>query len=211
MIGSDIKILAENILDNSVTFDDDFFYQLLNIAKTKLEEQRLWQYLKKLRTPTAASSAAVTLPDDFAEEYKVMVGSDFEYTPVPFEEQQNFRNSSGRFYIDWAALTLNLLGANIPSGLLYVFYKRFTPTITADTEPEFPERFHPLLAYYVAAYYQSGVDSDDVFARMAPENKAAAIELKRAMEQWDSSIAMRAQDNRIGVANSNNGVPLELM
>ncbi len=210
MTGTELKTLTENILDG-LTLDEDFYYQLLNIAKTKLEEQRLWQYLKKLNSSSTASSTPVTLPSDFAEEYKIMVGSNFEYTPVPFEEQQNFINSSGRFYIDWSALTLNLLGSSIPSQTLYIFYKRFTPDITSVTEPVFPERFHPILAYYVAAYYQVGVDSDDIFARMAPENRSAALELERAMKQWDNSIAMRAQDNRIGVANSNNEIPLELM
>lgn len=210
MTGTQLKELSENILDG-LTIDDDFYYQLLNIAKTKLEEQRLWQYLKKLNSSNTASSSAVTLPTDFAEEYKIQVGSNFEYTPVPFEEQQNFRNSSGHYYIDWSALTLTLLGASIPSQTLYIFYKRFTPEITSATSPVFPERFHPLLAYYVAAYYQAGVDSDDVFARMAPENRLAAMELERAMKQWDSSIALRAQDNRIGVAHSDNGIPLEMM
>lgn len=210
MTGSELKELSENILDG-LTIDTDFYYQLLNIAKTKLEEQRLWQYLKKLNSSNTASSTAVTLPSDFAEEYKIMVGSNFEYTPVSFEEQQSFRNSSGHYYIDWSALTLNLLGATIPAQTLYIFYKRFTPDIAAATSPVFPERFHPILAYYVAAYYQAGVDSDDIFSRMAPENRLAALELERSMKQWDNSITLRAQDNRIGVANSDNGIPLELM
>lgn len=211
MTGEDLKNLTENILDG-LEIDDIFFYQLLNVAKTKLEEQRLWQYLKKLNSSYTASSTAIDLDSftDFAEEYKVMVGS-HQYTPVPFENQQNFRNSSGRYYIDWANLTLNLLGANIPSQTLYIFYKRFTPNITETTSPVFPERFHPILSYYVAAYYQGGVDSDDIFARMSPENKLAAMELERAMKQWDTAIAMRSQDNRIGVADSDNDIPLEQM
>lgn len=208
MTGSDLKILTENILDNSVTFDEDFFYQLLNIAKNKLEGQRLWQFLKKSDASNQASSSPITLPTDLSEEYKVMVGVDREYLPVPFEDKYIQRNSSGRYYIDWAALTLNLLGATIPSGTLYLFYKRFTPDIAAGTSPVFPERFHPILAYHVAAYYQAGVDSDDIFARMSPVNKQAALELQRSMENWDSSLAMRAQDNTIGVANSNSGIPL---
>lgn len=210
MTGLELKTLSESILDG-LTIDTDFYYQLLNIAKTKLEEQRLWQYLKKLNSSNIASSAVVTLPTDLAEEYKILVGTNNEYSPVPFEEQHIYARSSGRYFIDWSALTLKLLGSTIPSQTLYIFYKRFTPDIAADTEPVFPERFHPLLAYYVAAYYQSGVDSDDVFARMAPENRLAALELERAMKQWDSSIAMRAQNNQIGVANTSSEVPLDMM
>lgn len=207
MTGTELKTLSESILDG-LTIDDDFYFQLLNIAKTKLEEQRMWQYLKKLNSSNTASSSLVTLPTDMAEEYKIMVGTGSEYAPVPFEEQHIYAQASGRYYIDWANLQLKLLGSNIPSQTLYIFYKRFTPDLAAGTSPVFPERFHPLLAYYVAAYYQAGVDSDDVFARMAPENRLAALELERAMKQWDSSIAARAQNNQIGVANSNYEVSL---
>lgn len=212
MTGTELKELTESILDGQ-TIDTDFFYQLLNIVKTKLEEQRVWQYLKKSTNPGVASSSAIDLSalTDFAEDYKVMVGTNHEYTPVPFEEKYNFARTSGRYYIDWANMQMYLLGSSIPNDQLYIFYKRFTPEIAAGTSPVFPTRFHPILSYYVAAYFQGAVDSDDVFARMSPENRAAALELERAMKQWDSSIAMRAQDNRIGVANSGNEIPLEMM
>jgi hypothetical protein len=210
MTGLQLKEFSESILDG-ITLDEDPFYQLLNIAKTKLEEERMWQYLKKLDSSNTASSSAVTLPTDFAEDYKVTIGTSFECSPVPFEEQHIYASTSGVYYIDWSALTLKLLGSNIPSQTLYIFYKRFTPTLTEVTSPVFPERFHPLLSYFVAAYYQAGIDSDDVFARMAPENRLAALELQRAMRQWDSNIAMRAQNNQIGVANSQFGVSIENM
>lgn len=212
MTGSELKELSENILDG-ITIDDDFYYQLLNIAKTKLEGQRVWQYLKKSTNPGAASLSAVDLSalGDFAEDYKVMVGTNFEYLPVPFEEKYAYASSSGRYYIDWANMQLYLLGSSVPSGQLYIFYKKFTPDIAAGTSPVFPTRFHPILAYYVAGYYQAGIDSDDIFARMAPENRLAALELERAMKTWDSSIAMRAQNNQIGVANTSSEVPLSQM
>ena len=210
MTGAELKTLSESILDGE-TIPTDFYYQLLNIAKTKLEEPRLWQYLKKVDSSNTASSVAVTLPSDFAEDYKVTIGTSNEILPVPFEEQHIFATASGRYFIDWANLTLKLLGNSIKSDTLYIFYKRFTPTLTSATSPVFPTRFHPILAYYVAAYYQAGVDSDDIFARMAPENRVAAMELERSMKQWDSSIAMRAQDNTIGVANSSPSVDVGLM
>lgn len=212
MTGLELKTLTENILDGQI-IDDDFFYQLLNIAKTKLEEQRVWQYLKKSYNPGAASSSPIDIGalDDFAQDYKVMVGTNYEYIPVPFEDKYIYARSSGRYYIDWANEQLYLLGNTIPNDQLYIFYKRYTPDITSTSEPLFPTRFHPILAYYVAAYFQVGVDYDDIFARMAPENKLAALQLQRAMENWDSAISMRSQDNRIGVANSNNEIPLEQM
>lgn len=205
MTGAELKTFTENVLDGNVDWTDEHFYTLLNIAKTKLEEQRLWQYLKKLDT-RAATSSPITLPSDFAEDYKVVVGSR-EYIPVRFEDHPAYSGASGRYYIDWANLTLNLLGSNI-SGTLYTCYKRFTPDIATATSPVFPDRFHPLLAYYTAAIHQVGTDNDDLMARMGPANKLAAQELERAMKQWDSAIAIRAQDNQIGVANSVNEISI---
>lgn len=211
MTGTELKQQAEDIMDGNVTWSDEFFYQLLNIAKTKLEGKRLWQFLKKLNDSNTASSSAITLPTDFAEEYKILVGTDTEYYPVPFEEQHIHRNSANRYFLDMANLTIKLLGATIPTRTLYIYYKRFTDDITSSTSPVFPVRFHPLLAFYVASYYQGGVDSDDIFARMSPENKLAAMELENAMVQWDVSLALRSQNNQIGVAGAEVGVDLSQM
>lgn len=206
MTGDEIKTLTTSILDG-LEIDDDLFYDLLNIAKTKLEEERLWQYLKKLNSSNTAVAGnnyttGYTLPTDFALDYKVLVGLNQEYTPINFEEQHLHRSSSNRYYIDIGNNQFFLTGT-VQGGTIYFYYKRFTDDITSATSPVFPARFHPILAYIVAAYYQAGVDSDDVFARMSPENKLAALELKRAMVTWDGNLAVRAQDNQIGVANAN--------
>lgn len=208
MTGAELKTFSEGLLDDNVSWTDDHFYQLLNIAKTKVEELKLWQYLKKLYQQSASSSL-INLPTDCAEDYKVLVGST-EYFPVLFEESTLSSSLSNRYYIDWANLQIKLLGNNI-SGTLSLFYKRFTDDITAGTSPVFPARFHPLLAYYVVAIHQSGTDSDDIMARMSPANRQAAFELERAMKSWDTAIALRAQNNQIGVADTINEYPLELM
>ena len=43
MTGQDLRTQAESILDGE-TIPTDFFYQLLNIAKTKLKEIKLLPY-----------------------------------------------------------------------------------------------------------------------------------------------------------------------
>lgn len=211
MTGAELKQMSEDILDSNADWSDEFYYQLLNIAKTKLEAKRLWQFLKKLDDSNTASSSAITLPTDFAEEYKILVGTNHEYLPVPFEEQHIYARSSGRYFLDIANGTIKLLGSTIPNEILYIYYKRFTDDITSATSPVFPARFHPLLAFYVSAYYQGGVDSDDIFARMSPQNRLAAFELEQAMVAWDSALAMRSQNNQVGVANSDPGISLEQM
>ena len=175
----------------------------------------MWQYLKKLDSSNTASSGnnyttGFTLPTDFAEDYKVKVGLDTEYFPVSFEDQHIYRNSSHRYYVDIAGNKFYLLGNGV-GGAIYLFYKQFTDDLTASTSPVFPTRFHPILAYYVASYFQGGVDSDEIFAKMSPQNRLAGMELQRAMESWDFSLALRMQNNQIGVADSQPGISLEQM
>lgn len=209
MIGSELKQLTTDILDG-VVIDDDFYYILLNIAKTKLEEMRAWHYLKKLNSDYSGyNSAGFALPDDFASSYKVFVNTNL-LTPISFDEQHVYQQAGLRYYIDLAADKFYLTDIN-SSGPIYFYYKRFTDDLTSSTSPAFPVRFHSLLSFYVAAYYQNGIDSDELFARMAPENRVAAIELQRAMEAWDANIAYEAKDNRLGMSEGNPGVALSQM
>lgn len=199
MTGAELFQLTTDILDGEV-INEDLFYRLLNIAKTNLEEKRAWRYLLKLDSTNTASTSAISLPTDFARDYKVSVGTN-EYIPVPFEEQQLYADIGNHYYIDLANSLYYLTGSP-KAEILYFYYLRYTPDITSSTSPVFPDRFHPLLAFYVAGYYQMGVDSDDLFARMSPENKTQAVLLENAMKTWDMNLQLKAQNNRVGVANS---------
>lgn len=207
MTGLELKQFTEDVVLDGTELDDDVFYPLLNVAKTKLEEKNLWQYLIKLdSTKTAAAGnnyqTGYDLPTDFAYDLKLLVGTSQEYFPINFMEQHLHRNSARRYYIDNANEQYFLTGNVNPGGTIYLYYKRFTPDIEEATSPVFPARFHKLLGFYVAGYYQGGIDADDVFARMSPENKIAARELELAMMQWDNQLAARAQNHRVGVAGS---------
>jgi hypothetical protein len=200
MTGAELFQLTTDILDGE-KINEDFFYQLLNIAKTRLEEGRAWQYLKKLDSSNTATTSAISLPTDFARDYKLMVGTDNEYIPVPFEDHHAYQDVGNRYYIDHANGYLYLTGTP-KADTVYFYYLRYTPDVEAGTSPVFPARFHPILAFYVAGYYQNGVDSDDLFARMSPENKTQAVLLENAMKTWDMNLQLKAQNNRVGVANS---------
>ena len=47
-----------------------------------------------------------------------------------------------------------------------------------------------------------GVDADDIFARMSPENKAQALVLKASMDSWDTQLQLDAQNNQTQIADS---------
>lgn len=106
MTGADLKTFVENLLDGD-TIDDVLFYQLANIAKTNLEEERPWQFLKKLDSSATASAGQTfqttrSLPDDFRSDYRVLLGPDRELQPIPFESQHLYRNVFGCYFIDLA-------------------------------------------------------------------------------------------------------------
>jgi hypothetical protein len=215
MNGSALKILTESILDG-VVIDDVIFYQMLNVVKNIKEEKRDWVMLRKLDDSQSVSAgnnyaSDKTIPADERREYKVMLGIDTELIPVGFEEQHIYRNSSHRYYNDIATGKWYVLGNVGRADTLYRFYIKTTDDITDTTSPVWPSRFHPILAFSVASYYMNGVDFDDVHSQISPENKQMASDLYKAMETWDMGLQARAQDNRVGVANSQPGVSLEQM
>jgi hypothetical protein len=201
MTGQQIKDLAEVILDDGI--NDELFLGYLNTAKDVIEDGRDWEFLKALDTTHTAGSGSKALPTAFRKDRKVLVGTGFqEYFPVPYEQQHAYRNTSRRYYVDYTANTFELLGNIGATGSIYLYYIKSTPELTLTTSPVWPERFHKLLAYMVAAYVMGGVDADDIFARMSPENKLVGMQLLNAMTLWDTNIKVRSQNNRIGVADT---------
>jgi len=214
MTGAQLKTMVDTILDDSI--DDIFFYQLLNIAKNTLEDERTWQFLRKLDSSKTAtggdnSEVAIALPTDWRSTYKLMVGKDFKYIQVPFDEQHIWRYTSSRFCIDVANSVFYLLGTIGASDTIYHYYIKTTNDIESGTEWVAPSRFHPILAFMVAGYYMNGVDADDIFARMSPENKIMAQTLKASMIAWDMKLQLEAQNDQIQIADAEVGIDLGMM
>lgn len=201
MTGQEIKDLAEVILDDSI--NEELFLGYLNTAKDIIEDSRDWEFLKALDTSNTASSGSKALPTAFRRDRKMLIGSGYtEYWPVPFEEQHLYRNTSRRYYIDYSSSTFELLGNIGVTGTIYLYYLKSTPDITLATSPVWPERFHKILAYMVASFVMGGVDADDVFARLAPENRLVAVQLLNAMTLWDTNLKVRAKNNRLNFAET---------
>ena len=214
MTGAELKTMTESILDDTV--DDVFFYQLLNVAKNILEDERTWMYLKKLDSSQTASTGdqsetSRALPTDWRRTYKMMIGRDYRLTQVPLDEQHLWRNTSNRYCIDVANSVYYLLGVVGQADTIYHYYIKTTDDIASATEWVAPSRFHPILAFMVAGYIMMGVDADDIFARMSPENKIMAETLKASMIAWDMQLQMSAQDNRIQVDGGEEGIDLSMM
>lgn len=199
MTGQELYDLTTTLLDDS-DLDIETFLVLANVAKNRREDMRPWQFLKKLDSSKTASTGdtyqtAKALPSDFRLDYKVMKGEDIELTPVPFEEQHIYRNSPNGYFIDLASGYYYLTGTHSASKTIYFFYIKTTDDITANTSPVWPARFHPIIAYDVAGFVMNGVDADDIYARMAPEQKSTAMALELAMTTWDNALKLRAMNH----------------
>jgi len=199
---ADIKAFAESILDQ--TIDNDLFYNLVNIAKDIREGSRAFQYLQKLSQPSFASS--ITLPSDFREERKLIING-VEVQRIRFDEQHLY-TSGNFFYIDHAGGTYHPL---CTSGLVNLYYLKNTPEITSSVTPLLPSRFWSLFAYDVVVAIQAGQDADSEFARMAVENQRKANEIWSAVCFWDNQLQTKAQGGRVGVADTDHEVGLEMM
>jgi hypothetical protein len=179
MIGSEIITMFAQIIDQEGNnpLDETFVYQLLNTAKSKLEDLTDWEYLKKKWT-----ISTTTLPTDFNEPIKLICDKD--YVPLhPFEDYEFYDDG---YYIDYANGTINAIDT-YPAPVILT-YKRLTDDITDTTSPAFPTRFHPILAYEMAFIYQAGIDGDDLNLRMSAEHKIQHAEIKKLMLSWDADL-----------------------
>jgi hypothetical protein len=182
MIGTEIIQLFAQLIneEGDNPLDTDFTLQLLNLAKVKLEELTEWEYLKKKWSITT-----IVLPTDFNEP----IGIYSYMTPVPLRSYDESQFFSDGYYIDYSSKTINAIGSYSQTPVL--IYKKNTDEITVDTSPEFPVKFHPILAYEMAFIYQSGIDGDDLNFKMSPVHLNQYNILKSLMLTWDSKLKLK--------------------
>jgi hypothetical protein len=217
MIGSTIKEMTESILDDSV--DDVLFYQLVNVAKNTIENERPWMFLRAVddtQTSTTGNNSTTprSLPKDWRRTYKMLIGRDMQITQVPFDEQHLWRQSSYRFCVDVANSQYYLLGATGVADTIYHYYIKKTPEITSATSWEptvLLADYDAILAFMVAGYIMAGVDADDIFARMSVENKVMAQTIKASMVAWDMQLQIDAQSGFLGFGQQATGIDLGMM
>ena len=190
MTGADIVTMYQTMVRD--TMDSVLEYQLLNVAKDRIEEERDWAFLKKLDASQTASSALNTFPTDYSRTLKMCVNNQ-EYLEIPFEEQKVYANSGLRWYSDLAAGGFYLLGSNL-SGTINHFYARFTDPIISTTSPVWPARFHALIAFEMAADYFT-VDQGDRARSWDDKYEIKYQQLRNAMISWNAALKRRSDEN----------------
>jgi hypothetical protein len=204
MTGSEIKTFVEVGLDAG-SINDTAFYQMLNVAKTILEEERDWKILEKDYSSLSASVGDTfltikTLPSDFGNAIELFItdgnNAPTYYSPIPYRLRYHYKDASHRYWIDLANSTFGLTGKVSQSQTIHMIYRHTSSEITSGSSWVFPSRFHALLGLMVSQMYKGGVDYDIVSARQLVQNRVDALALYQSLLLWDDNLRAKEQASR---------------
>jgi hypothetical protein len=207
--------MFEKIVDDAL--DQTLEVQLLNAAKDMLENERDWQYLKKLDTSQVFNSGDTfltthPLPSDFVRpsSYGIFIGLNqttqvdmIPYQLIPYEQAIRWQAITHRYYIDMNNLVYGIMGSANPGGTIYFYYQKFTPPLAPATgsqpsgtvnTPSMPKRFIPLLVYYMGMQYFA-VDQGDKNRAWDDRWQKYFSDLHDAMVLWDEMLVTQARQN----------------
>lgn len=200
LTGQDFYNLVQTKL-NGFGMDQTLFYAYLNAARINREMARLWMYLRKRDTSNVVSSGntyqtPLTIPTDFVRlirDGRILL-FDGNQTwegayEIPYPLLIQYKDNNLNFAMDYPNGKFYITGAIDRTYNTYIDYQADFGDITANTTwINIPARFHLILALDVCAMYQLGDDYDDISARNANENGAAAQRLFQSMVDWDDTI-----------------------
>ncbi len=187
-----------------------FALTLFNIAKNNIEDKRPWKVLSvKKSTQTVGGGNTYTVPFPLPDDFKRYLGEStlaqgsivlFDgnnniqvLTEVPIENILFYKDTFGRFAVDYANKVFYICGVIPGTFNIYHFYIRRTPKITlTDKWENFPEEYHEILAFDAAARWRLGTDYDDVNARNADDNMKVVTGIFDSMSSWDAELAISA-------------------
>src|SRR3989304_1130489 len=114
MTAETLKTLFENIIDDQL--DTDFTYQLMNIAKQKIELERDWAWLvvedsSKTRSSGDTCTTMKAPPTDFLRPLDLFVETIGPYTPIPFTRRRAYQYQSLVYYLDYKNSQFALCGS----------------------------------------------------------------------------------------------------
>lgn len=183
--------------------DDTTFYTLLNLAKSSFERRRHWRKLiakdsTKQSTTATTNATSFALPTGFImtlprRTLKLVSGTTYlDYQEVPFEQWDEYKNSTGYFTIDHLNSLYYLSGVTNGTYTHNFFFITTTTTLTSAVTWSFPSEFHPALAFEVAVMDELGMDYDDINARQGNANALRAEMIFRSAVKWDETLQRSA-------------------
>jgi len=178
--------------------DSDFELQLVNDAKNAIETELQLEITKKLDLTGSVSAGqtsttARSLPADFLSPLTIYVGTD-PVMPVPFEQQQFYKDLPQRYWIDLASNQYHLTGSQGSANTIYFYYQYETPVLTVNDSPVWPERFHSLIPLEMAKLYWQ-IDQGEKNRAWTTEYAIEHMRWKRLFQDWDHKLKLNAIDN----------------
>lgn len=208
MTKTELKQNTTELLDG-FEMNDTLFGILLSAAQTYYENRRPWVWLRAEDTSANVSTSdtfetAKQLPTDFGRWYTrfPIVLTDSLNTPqrylseVPIDRKTAFKSNSGRFYCDYRNGTLYICGTASQQLTVRQYYLMRPERIANDNEWVFPEDYHQILPFTVAAFHKYGIDYDIVNAKQGDEHVRIAQMLYSSMEEWDETLALSALEGQ---------------
>lgn len=115
-----------------------------------------------------------------------------EYTEVPYERWDEYKNTPGYFTIDHRN-NVYYVGGQVSTTYIHSFsYIATSTTLASGTPWIFPAEFHPALAFEVAVMDELGMDYDDINARQGNANAIRAELIYRTAVKWDETLQRSA-------------------
>ena len=209
MTGSNIKSFFELVVHDSL--DSVETYQLMNMARVNIEDDRAWEYRKCLDETIAHLSSDTyltshNLPSDFDSILMVYDGTiTTPLVEVPFADRNKYQNSANRFFIDYSTNKIYFTGSVSSDQTVHLWYIKNSADISSGTSPVFPVKYHPLIAFKMAEMYYP-VDAGE---RGRTWDDRWGMFYKKLMDQmidWDSRIKSNKLNNDNVVENADNAV-----
>lgn len=119
----------------------------------------------------------------------VFIGSTYTpYQVIPFSSRRNYRDASGYCYIDIANSRLYFTSQPTADSLEYDYIKRASD-LTLATSPLFNESYHDVLAYWMAAKFDSIqlTSKNESYQR---ENEVQYLQLLQSMQMEDAQVKL---------------------
>jgi len=195
--GEEVKDYFEVLVSDSM--DETATFLLMQNEQEKLEMERDWMVLRKKDTslsvtPSDTYTTARNLPTDFISPRKVVVNG-LPLTEINADDQEEYKNISGYYFIDYSDMTLHLTGVYGETATIYLFYKKTLGTVDAETIFPWFGKTGLVIAYRMAQHHKGGIDGDEVNFQMTPEQNRQYKEMLNSMIQWDTKLQLKAMGN----------------
>lgn len=185
-------------VDDSSELSDSEALALANDVYGDICDDRDWEWLKKTATGTTSTSVPyIALPADFKNvlpnEYNrsvVFVGTTFrEYLVIPFSSRRDHRDQDGFCYIDVPTSRLYFTKQPTAAEAIEYDYIKIQDDLTDITSPLFRVGFHPIIAYGMAARFNTLEQSDKTNSYQR-ENKQMYDDVLHSMALEDAKIKL---------------------